>query len=239
MSVTIEAPQEAQKQGFWARNRWVLALGAVVAIGGCLSGVTVADQAQTIASQTTQIAKLQQDVSSQEAQLAKATEQNATQALGVSDSRVKKDTAEIRQLLATAFTWDSGDSYETARETLKSRFDLTEDDAFLQSFMPPARFNQDNSGKRYYYLDATGLNSALGSNVDIEVVEVSATTYRYAVMADTEVGVDGPDQLDGQGNPLPKSTATRRVLVLVTTDATGKLTHMIGFPASGAKRQSR
>ena len=228
MSVTIEAPQEAQKQGFWARNRWVLALGAVVAIGGCLSGVTVADQAQTIASQTTQIAKLQQDVSSQEAQLAKATEQNATQALGVSDSRVKKDTAEIRQLLATAFTWDSGDSYETARETLKSRFDL-----------PPARFNQDNSGKRYYYLDATGLNSALGSNVDIEVVEVSATTYRYAVMADTEVGVDGPDQLDGQGNPLPKSTATRRVLVLVTTDATGKLTHMIGFPASGAKRQSR
>lgn len=238
MNEAIETQEQARKQGFWARNYWVLVLGAVVAVGGCLAGINAAGQSQAAATQTAQITQLQQDAAGRQAQLAQTTEQNAAQALGVSDSRVKKDTAEIQQLLSTAFTWDSGDSYETARETLKSRFDLTEEDAFLQSFMPAAQFNQDQSGKRYYFLDAIGLNSKLGSNVDVEVVEVSATNYRYGVMADTVVGANGSAAIDAQGNPMPKPTATRRVLIFVTTDATGKLTQMIGFPASGATRQS-
>ncbi|BAS11916.1 hypothetical protein AHiyo8_02190 [Arthrobacter sp. Hiyo8] len=238
MTETIETPEQTQKQGFWTRNRWVLVLGAMVAVGGCLAGISAAGQSQAVAAQTAQITQLRQDAASRQAQIEQATAQNASRALGVSDSRVKKDTAEIQQLLSTAFTWNSGDTYETGRATLNSRFDLTEEDAFLQSFMPPAQFNQDQSGKRYYYLDAIGLNSKLGSNVDIEVVEVSATNYRYAVMADTVVGSNGPATIDAQGKPMPKPTATRRVLILVTTDVTGRLTQMIGFPASGETRQS-
>ncbi|WP_394941125.1 hypothetical protein [Psychromicrobium sp. YIM B11713] len=238
MTETIETQEQAQKQGFWSRNRWVLVLGAIVVVSGCLTGISVAGQSQAVSAQTVQITQLQQDAASRQAQIDQSNEQNASQALGVSDSRIEKDTAEIQQLLSTAFTWNSGDAYETARATLKSRFDLTEKDAFLQSFMPPAQFNQDQSGKRYYYLDAIGLNSKLSSNVDIEVVEVSATNYRYAVMADTVVGSNGPSAIDTQGNPMPKPTATRRVLIFVTTDVEGKLKQMIGLPASGATRQS-
>ena len=238
MTETIETPEQTTKQGFWLRNRWVLVLGAMVAVGGCLAGISATGQSHAVASQTAQITQLQQDAASRQAKLEQVTAQNAFQALGVSDSRVKKDTAEIQRLLSTAFTWNSGDAYDTARATLKSRFDLTEEDAFLQSIMPPAQFNQDQSGKRYYYLDAIGLNSKLGNNVDIEVLEVSATNYRYAVMADTVVGSNDPAAIDAQGNSLPKPTATRRVLIFVTTDVTGRLTQMIGFPASGTTRLS-
>ncbi|MDP9904778.1 hypothetical protein [Arthrobacter bambusae] len=238
MTETMEWPEPTRKQGFWSGNHWVLALGAMVAVGGCLAGISTAAQSQAVAAQTAHISQLQQDAASRQAQIEQAAARNASQALGVSDSRVQKDTAEIQQLLSTAFTWNSGDTYESARSTLKSRFDLTEEDAFMQSFMPPAQYNQDQAGKRYYYLDAVGLNSVLGSNVDIEVVEVSATNYRYAVMADTVVGSNGPAAIDAQSNPMPKPTATRRVLILVTTDTTGKLTQMTGFPASGATRQS-
>jgi hypothetical protein len=227
------------KAGFWARNRWVLLLGVLVTIGVVLAGASAAARSSGLAAQKSQIRALEAS-SSQEAQRKTDTsEKNGLEGLGISASRIKADTATIGQLLTMAFTWDSGEAYETARESLQDRFDLSERSAFFQTFMPPSRFNRDVNGKRYYYLDAVGLNSMLGRDIDAEVVAVTGTRYRYAVMADVVVSADGPAQADRPGTSLPPSTATRRVLLYVTVDARGTISDLVGVPPSGSTRTSR
>jgi hypothetical protein len=227
------------KAGFWARNRWVLLLGGLVAIGVVLAGANAAARSTTLAAQKSQIRSLEASSSHETQRKTDVSEKNGLEGLGVSASRIRTDTATIGQLLTIAFTWDSGEAYETARESLQDRFDLSERSAFLQTFMPPSRFNRDVNGKRYYYIDAVGLNSMLGRNIDAEVVAVTGTRYRYAVMADVVVSADGPAQTDGPGPSLPQSTATRRVLLYVTVDARGAVSELVGVPPSGSTRTSR
>lgn len=128
-----------------------------------------------------------------------------------------------------------GQSYEAARESLKSRFGLTENGTFLKSFMPPSRFNEDGQGRRYHYIDTAGLNSALGAESDIEVVDVEAGIYTYAILADVEATYDAVSQ-----NRASKAsvTAHRRALLFVTVDAQGKVSNLSGIPASGETRYS-
>lgn len=227
------------KAGFWAKNRWVLVLGVLVAIGAVLVSTSGAARSSTLAAQRSQIRSLEAADSHEGQRQADISEKNGLEALGISASRVKADTATIGQLLTMAFTWDSGEAYETARESLQDRFDLSEKSAFFQTFMPPSRFNRDVNGKRYYYIDAVGLNAALDRTIDAEVVTVAGTRYRYAVMADVVVTADGPAQTDGASPSLPQSTATRRVLLYITIDARGTLSELIGVPPSGSTRASR
>lgn len=230
---------QTKKAGFWARNRWILALGTVVASGVIVAGASAVGQSQALAAQESQIRSLEAASSQRGQQEAETSEKNGLEGLGVSASRVRADTATIGQLLSIAFTWDSGDAYETARESLKDRFGLSEKDAFLETFIPPSRFNEDVNGKRRYYVDAIAMTSALGRDVDVEVVEVAGTRYRYAVMADIEVGADGPAQTGGRGQATSQQTAIRRVLIYVTVDTDGTVSDLVGIPPSGSTRSSR
>jgi hypothetical protein len=225
--------------GFWARNSWVLLLGILVAAGVVAAGTSAVTRSTALAAQKSQIRSLEDSYSHETQRKADISEKNGLEGLGLSASRIKADSATIDQLLTMAFTWDSGLAYETARESLQDRFDLSDKSAFLQTFMPPSRFNRDANGKRYYYIDAVGLNSALGRNIDTEVVAVTGTRYRYAVMADVVVSADGPAQTDSQGTALPPSTATRRILLYITLDARGTISDLVGVPPSGPARTSR
>lgn len=224
---------------FWARNRWVAVLGVMVAIGAVLASANSTARSANLAEQRSQIRSLEAAHSRESQEQADISEKRGLEALGISGSRVKADTATIGQLLTTAFTWDSGEEYETARETLQDRFDLSERSAFFQTFMPPSRFNRDVNGKQYYYIDAVGLNAALDRSIDVEVVAVAGTRYRYAVMADIVATADGPARTEGASPSMPRSTATRRVLLYVTIDARGKISELIGVPPSGSTRTSR
>ncbi|MFK4087296.1 hypothetical protein ACI2LF_24525 [Kribbella sp. NPDC020789] len=225
--------------GFWARNRWVLLFAVLVAAAVVAAATSAATRSTALAAQKSQIRSLEARNSHETQRKADISEKNGLDGLGVSASRIKADTATIGQLLTMAFTWDSGQAYETARGSLQDRFDLSDRSAFLQTFMPPSRFNRDVNGKRYYYIDAVGLNSVLGRNIDTEVVAVTGTRYRYVVMADVVVSTDGPAQTDGQGTSLPPSTAIRRVLLYVTVDARGTISDLVGVPPSGPTRTSR
>ncbi|MDL5199549.1 hypothetical protein [Streptomyces sp. ALI-76-A] len=222
------------RRGFFRRNLSVLVTAAVLAVAATVVGATWSGQHAALAEQETQISDVEGHLAGVQKKNAEQVNADVMAALGVSQNRLSTDGERIKSLLSMAFTWDSGQSYEAARESLKSRFGLDENETFLKSFMPPSRFSEDSQGRRYYYIDTVGLNSALGEDPGIEVVDVKAGVYTYAVLADVEVTSDAVSQ-----NKASKaSTAHRRALLFVTVDAQGKVSNLSGVPASGETRYS-
>ncbi|MFE6939688.1 hypothetical protein [Streptomyces chartreusis] len=223
------------RRGFFRRNLSVLVTAAALTIVTAAAGVTWSSQHAALAEQKAQINDVEEQTAGIQKKNAEQVNADVMAALGVSQNRLSTDGERIKSLLSMAFTWDSGQSYEAARASLKSRFDLTENEPFLKSFMPSSRFNEDSQGRRYYYIDTVGLNSALGADPDIEVVDVHAGIYTYVVLTDVEVTSDAVSQ-----NKASKAsvTAHRRALLFVTVDAQGKVSDLSGVPASGETRHS-
>ncbi|NUQ96243.1 MAG: hypothetical protein HOY79_06640 [Streptomyces sp.] len=232
MTEQTEAPT---RRGFFRRNLSVLVTAAVLAVVATAAGVTWSGQHAAQAEQQAQISDVEGQLAGVRKKNAEQVNADVTAALGVSQNRLSTDGERIKSLLSMAFTWDSGQGYEAARENLKSRFGLTENEAFLKSFMPSSRFNEDSQGRRYYYIDTVGLNSALGEDQGIEVVDVKTGVYTYAVLADVEVTSDAVTQNKASRASV---TAHRRALLFVTVDAQGKLSNLSGVPASGETRYS-
>ncbi|MFJ2420227.1 hypothetical protein [Streptomyces brevispora] len=224
------------RRGSFRRNLSVLATAAVLAVVATVAGMTWSSQHAALAEQEAQINDVEGQLAGIQRKNAEQVNTDVMAALGVSQNRLSTDSERIKSLLSMAFTWDSGQSYEAARESLKSRFGLTESEMFLKSFMPPSRFNEDSQGRRYYYIDTVGLNSALGADTDIEVVDAKAGVYTYAVLADVEVTSDAASQNKASKTSV---TAHRRALLFVTVDAQGKVSNLSGTPASGETRYSK
>ncbi|MEW1548336.1 hypothetical protein [Streptomyces tsukubensis] len=230
-----EQPPTPIRQRPLRRNLAALATAAGLAVVATVAGVTWSSQHATLARQEAQINDIEGHLADIQKKNAEQAHADVMEALGVSRNRLSTDGERIMSLLSMAFTWDSGQSYEAARASLKNRFGLTENEAFLKSFMPPSRFNEDAQGRRYYYIDTVGLNSALGSDPGIEVVDVKAGVYTYAVLADVEVTSDAASQNKASRTSV---TAHRRALLYVTIDAQGKVSGLSGTPASGETRYS-
>lgn len=229
-----QAPTDPGRAGFTRRNRWVLVLAAVLAVVAIVVILTWHGQHRELADQQKQISGLSTQLSTLEQKKAEQVDEEVLKTMGVSRDRLTRDGETIDQFLDLAFTWDSGSTYQTARDALIDRYDLAEDSEFLTSFMPPSRFNEDSSGKRYYYIDTAGLNSTVGTDADIEVVDVKADEYTYAVRVDVTVSADGVDQTKKAG----EVTADRRMLLFVTIDEQGDLSDLSGVPPSGTTRLS-
>ncbi|WP_108491704.1 hypothetical protein [Promicromonospora sp. AC04] len=200
-----------------------------------VAGVTWSSQRADLAGQEAQVEELVGRLADLRQQHEERLQADVLASLGISRSRVDVDTAVIESLLGVAFTWDSGPAYETARDRLKDRYGLSEDDEFLQEFMSPPRFNEDVDGQRYYYVDAAGLNSALGEDPDIEVAQVRASDYSYVVLVDVEITSDVVTQNDSSSESV---TAHRPVLLFVTVDATQTVSDLRGVPAGAATLRS-
>lgn len=204
-------------------------------MSGPFAGATWSSQHAALAEQKAQIRKAEGQLAGVQKKDAEQENADVMAALGVSQDRLSADGERIKSLLSTAFSWDSGQSYEAARESLKSQFGLTENEAFLKSFMPPSRYNADSQGRRYYYIDAVGLNSALGADLDVEVVDIKAGVYTYAALADVEATSDAVTQNQASKASI---TAHRRALLFVTIDTQGRVSKLSGVPASGETSHS-
>ncbi|WP_219152236.1 hypothetical protein [Amycolatopsis sp. TNS106] len=186
--------------------------------------------------QNAKIAELGSRLGATRQEHAGRAERDLLQSLGISAHRTDSDTRRLTALVKTAMTWDSGPGYEHARASLMTRFGLKDDSLFLREFMPPARYNHDASGKRYYYIDAQGLNSSVREAPDINVVSALGGVYTYVVLADVDVTSDAIQQ----NNTSPaRVTATRRVPIFATIDAQGEVTNLSAVSAQGATRRSR
>lgn len=224
-----------QTRGFWPRNMWVLLLLALFVAGTIGFGAVHSADQRAQDAQSARIVQLEAEIARAEHRDAASPDDAVRRTLGVDPARVASDSAEIQDLLRIATTWDSGEKYEAARESLKRKYKLTETDDFLTTFMPPSRFNVDSGGRRYYYIDALGLTSQLDSDVEVEVMSVRGTTYRYAVIAEV---LASSSVTDAKGTQGLVSAASRKTLVYVTTDSEGRVNELTGFPASGATRTS-
>lgn len=225
-------------QSFWLRNIWALLLAGLLALVGGLGFLQHMSQQQQLAEQRSQMQDLERQITEIEAVDESARNESLAEALGISSTRLDNDAQLINDLASLAFTWDTGVAYDEARESLKRRFSLTEEDVFLKEFMPPARFNEDSRGKRYYQLDAVGLNSEVSGNPEINVVSVVGTDYRYAALVETEMTADANNVTDEEGNELISESAERWVLLYVTVNGEGQITELSGVPASGLTRTS-
>lgn len=73
---------------------------------------------------------------------------------GIDASRIERDGGIAEGIMKTALGWKDYDSYIDARETLKSRYGLSEDDRFLSVFLPHVSESEPtSSGKRYNWID--------------------------------------------------------------------------------------
>ncbi|MFD7668105.1 hypothetical protein [Streptomyces sp. NPDC059788] len=223
------------RRGPFRSNLWVLVTAAVLAVVATVAGVTWSSQHAALVEQEGRADDIKGRLAAIQKRNAEQVNADMMAVLGVTQNRLSTDGERIKSLLSMAFTWDSGQSYQAARESLKSRFGLTENETFLKSFMPPSRFNEDSLGRRYYYIDTVGLNSALGADPDIEVTDAKAGVYTYAILADVEATSDAVSQ-----NKASKAsvTAHRRALLFVTVDAQGEVSGLSGVPASGETRHS-
>lgn len=224
--------------GFIGRNVLPLALGAVLIVGGTAFGVSQSNALAGLEQQEQQVTQLEQTLAQHQSTVQTQTEENVFGSLGVTASRLSTDQETLTSLLQIALTWDSGESYEDARASLQTRFGLGVDSGFLKDFMPAATFNQDDSGKRYYYLDSVGLNSSLSGDPTVEVVKVLGTDYTYAVMADVTMSSDTGLRTNADGSVQATPSVERRVLLYVTVDGDGGLSDLSGIPASGTTRSS-
>ncbi|MFB7917088.1 hypothetical protein [Streptomyces sp. NPDC056061] len=227
--------QPEKRPGFVRRNAWILTLAAFLALVATLAAITWSGQHTATKAQESRIGQLEGRLKTAQLKNSERVEQDTLEALGISQRRLDADSRIVTRLAETAFTWDSGAAYERARAQLKDRYALTEDDAFLREFMPPSRYNEDDTGKRYYYIDTAGLNSAVGDAPDIEVVKVAAGDYAYAFLVDVAVTSDSVER--NSASP-EKVTAHRRMLLFVTVDAEGGVSGLSGIPASGSTRLS-
>lgn len=216
--------------GFFRRNAWVMALAALVVVAGGVTAVSLRAGDDALIAQETRIAELEAQLDAVDRRQAEQADQDVFTALGITRSRVASDRTILADLLEPSFTWSSGEEYEEAREFLKGHFGLTEDDAYLATFLPPAEFNQHVSGERFYYIDSLGLTSSL-TRTQVEVAEVEGTEYAYVVIADIEMSAPAP-----AGGT---ATVQRRLLLNVTIDGDGDLSDLSGTPPSGATRTAQ
>lgn len=151
----------------------LLAFASVTGAYMSSTGNSSVEQAQVL-----KINKLKNDLAVKEAAAQKSREEVNQNATGIDAERKKKDDDQIHQLLQTALTWDSYDSYMQARGKLMTGFGIQEDSDLLKKMMPKVDNRTDPSGKSYNVIDTQQLNSRFNA-IDTRVSLIKVTDYSY------------------------------------------------------------
>lgn len=209
-------------RAFFYRNLLLLLLAGVFVFVGISYVVMTGSHAAETARQEQEIADL--DARMQSALSTEKAEQQAVvdASLGTNAQRIAADTVLIQEFIRMVSTWETGDEYTTARDSVIRRYKLDEGSQFLTDYFQGPVFNTDSSGEKFYVIDAEGLNSHL-SSVDVKVLGVAGTEYRYMVMAEISSSSN-----DG------KASASRVSVINLTLDGEGVMTDLSGY-ASGSK----
>ena len=202
---------------FLQKNVLLLLLAGVFAVVAVSYFVVSTNHESEVVTQEQEIAELDAQM---ETELATArAEQQAVvdDVLGTNGARIEDDTVLIREFLQTVTTWETGEEYEAARESVIRRYALDEESQFMQVYFQEPVYNTDSSGNRYYVVDTQGLNSAL-SSIDVLPLGVTGTEYRYMVLTDISSTSD-----DGEAN------ASKTSVIYLTLDGEGTFSDVSGF----------
>lgn len=210
-------------RAFFHRNVLVIFLGCLFGLAAVSYGVVTADQQRELAAQAQEIADLEAQMRAQVSGAQAEQESVVDNALGTETRRVSQDTEVITEFLDLATSWESGEEYSAARESVMRRYKLDPGSQFMSTYFQEPVFNTDSSGNRFYVVDVEGLNSSL-SSVDVKVLGVEGTKYRYMVLADIAASSN-----DGKGS------ATTTSVIYLTVDGEQVVTDVSGYASvSGA-----
>ena len=204
-------------RAFFHRNALLVILAVVCIVAGVAFVVTTTGQHAEASTQGQEIAKLDAQMQSK-LTAAKSEQQSVVNnALGTNAQRVVSDTELIRQFVRTVSTWKNSEEYNAARESVMRKYKLEKNSQVLTTYFPEPVFNTDSSGNKVYLVDADGLNSALAS-IDVKVLGVSGTQYKYMVLAN----------ISSSSNDR-KAGATRTSVIYLTLDGEGVMSMVSGF----------
>lgn len=213
--------------GFLHRNIWVFIVTGLLVVAGTAVSLTQLANSRQLADQQARIDQLTSQLDTARADEQSLADTTVKLSMGVEASRLDTDSTIIRSLLSTAATWDSGEAYDAARQSLMDRYGLSETSAFLTSVMPAQNYRVDAEGKSYYYIDAMGLSSSLDS-VHIDLVDAKADAYTYVVRM----------RLDVANPNITGSSAVSDYLIQVTVDGSGRISGLSGVAGSGVQAHS-
>lgn len=184
----------------------LLAFGAVVG-----TVVSTSNNGAVLLAQEQKIQQLKGSVAIKEAEVEKAKSQTNQGASGIDAARKAKDDELIKQVLGTAFTWNSYESYMAGRTKLMTGFGIKEDSTMLTKTMPSVENRTDPSGKTFNVIDTQGLNSSFAS-VESRVSLIKVTDYSYFAIAKANTS-----------SKVGSTSVETSYAVSYTIDANGKL----------------
>lgn len=212
--------------GFFKRNFLPVLAAAVLAGALVLLAVVAGGNGRELEAQRGEVFSLERELTRVSNEAVELEAEISEDVLGVDPARVEDDEQVLREMLNTALTWDSHESYEQARQKVMDDYGLGSDDSFVESFLPSAPSTTDSSGTVHSYIDASGLNSKLGS-FETQVLDVKGTTYEYFLLVTVRSA-----SADGQ------SMAAMTSPVYASVDADGNIVSLRGYAASTPVRSS-
>jgi hypothetical protein len=199
------------------------------------TGVSVSGNHAELRGQEAETQSLTQQLNESRVREDVAAKKAVEDATGVDSSRTAGDEAIVRDIATTALTWNSGKTFDEARERLRSKYGTKGSTAFFTTFMPEATYNEDEDGQRYYALDATGANSAAGE-MEIRLQSAKGDAYRYLALVDTAITSDSVKANDSKPEDV---TAHRTTIIEVTVHGDGSISNLEGMAPGGATLVSK
>lgn len=187
---------------------WVIAcLVFVLSIGALFYAESY--KKSEIDKNNVKITELEENINKGEVTNNKQKDEVIYNATGFDKVRFENDNKFIEKILREVLTWDSYDSYVTAREKAKTSFNLSDDSDFLSSFMPMPRISKNINGKTENSIDRNKLNMKYKS-LSSTVIKIYEDKYVYFTLVSVEsfnskgVSADGTVlfryEVDKEGN---------------------------------------
>ncbi len=208
-----------QKKSFQEIFReWIWPFSAVVTLLVILTamGVTFSCQSGTIASQKKQIAALENRIEVLDREKALQTDRVYAGTTGMDSRRVAKDDGRIKDLMETAFDWDSYSEYMEARKKLQEDYGIAPDSSFMTVFMPALQ-QYEVDGKTTDIIKEDGLNLEYEGMTSRVMSIDSADNYRYFSI----VTIKSHDKKNGE--------ATGNVLLMYTVSPDGNISNVQAY----------
>lgn len=210
-------------------SRWLLVILAALVLAGAIFAWAQPQGQRAAAEQQLgeEVGTLESDLATVTGQARAAREQAMQAATGQDMTRQDADDAVAEELIRVAVTWDGVEAYIAAREQVQRRWDMTEDSAFMQVFMPgeaQGAYRTDPQGNIHFAVP--GANSRL---VDFEATLVEVEGDQWSYFAQVRTATDSP----------AGGSRTNWTAMVYTVDSEGVLTDVMAYPSNQAPQESR
>lgn len=208
------------KQPFWRRNLAPIMAGALLAGTISATALTAPSQQAAVDEARAEVTVAQEELAEAREVEEEAVEERTQEVAGVSVDRKTTDDSAIESVMSTALTWSTGEEYNEARALLISTYGISEDSAFMQSFLPDQMCNQTSSGEQVCLVDTDGLSSSFDS-FESTVVGINLDEYEYFALVKMRI-----PSTDGE------TYITQTVPMRYTIDGDGNVSDLAAYPAS-------